>query len=89
MTITLKIPSKTEARLIVQASARGMSVETYLMSLIEEHMTLDESADREIQDWEVTLAKLGQSPSLLKVPPLSDEDISRDNIYRDRENCQL
>ena len=93
MTITLELPSETEAHLIAQAAALGMSVEGYLMSLIEEHVTVEfeetTRAGSKIQDWEVTLAKLGQSPSLAKVPFLSDEAISRESIYREREDCQL
>ena len=93
MTITLELPSETEAHLIAQAAALGISVESYLMSLIEERVTVEfeetTRAGSKIQDWEVTLAKLGQSPSLAKVPFLSDEAISRESIYHEREDRQL
>ncbi len=89
MTITLELPSKTEAHLIAQAAIRGMSVETYLMFLIEERVMAEfeetSHTSNKIQDWEDTLAKLGQSPSLSKAPFLSDEAISRESIYRDRD----
>ncbi len=93
MTITLELPSETEAHLIAQAAARGMSVENYLMSLIEEQVSTEFEdtfrAGSKVQDWEIALAQLGQSPSLAKAPFLSDEAISRESIYRDREDHQL
>jgi hypothetical protein len=93
MTITLELPSETEAHLIAQAAALGMSVENYLMTLIEERVMVEfeetSHTRKKIQNWEDILAKLGQSPSLAKVPFLSDEAIGRESIYRDREDRQL
>lgn len=93
MTITLDLTPETETRLIAHAFARGMSVETYLISLIEEHVTIEPKetlhVGSKIPDWETALTKLGQSPSLAKAPPLSDQAISRESIYREREDSQL
>ena len=93
MSITLELPPETEARLIAQAAASGVSVEAYLVSLIEDHVKVESEqlshVDNKIQDWEVALAKLGQSPSLAKATPLSDKAISRESIYREREDRQL
>jgi hypothetical protein len=90
MTITLELPSETEAHLIAQAAALGMSVESYLMSLIEERVTVEfeetSHTSSKIQNWEDALAKLEQSQSLSKAPFLSDGAISRKSIYHERED---
>lgn len=41
MAITLVLKPETEARLITQAAAKGISVEQYLESLIETNLTIE------------------------------------------------
>ncbi len=43
MTITLKLKPKLEARLVAHAAAQGMSVETYLVSLVENSLSKEEA----------------------------------------------
>ncbi|MCP2729077.1 hypothetical protein [Limnofasciculus baicalensis] len=84
MTIKLDLKPETEARLIAQATVQGVSVERYLNSLIESHL-----ATQEEPEWKTLLNQLGRSPSLARASLLSDEAISRESIYREREDRQL
>lgn len=84
MTIKLDLKPETEARLLAQANMQGITIDRYLESLIEQHL-----ATQTEPEWKTILAQLGRSPSLAKAPPLSDEAISRESIYREREDSQL
>ncbi|KYC37156.1 hypothetical protein WA1_46865 [Scytonema hofmannii PCC 7110] len=81
MNISLKLKPEVEARLIIQANAQGVSIETYLESLIEEKLTSKVEKRVAPENWTSMLDRLGRSPSLAKAPMLSDEDISRESIY--------
>ncbi|GET36093.1 hypothetical protein [Microseira wollei] len=84
MSIKLDLKPETEALLIAQATMQGVSVNRYLESLIESHL-----ATQAEPEWKAILDQLGRSPSLAKAPPLSDEAISRESIYQEREDRQL
>jgi hypothetical protein len=84
MTINLNLKPETETRLIAQAAIQGVSLDSYLASLIEHHLTIQAEPE-----WTTLLDQLGRSPSLAKAQPLSDEAISRESIYREREDQQL
>jgi len=84
MTIKLDLKPELEARLIAQAALHKISVDRYLESLIESHL-----ATQAQPEWESLLDQLGRSPSLADVSPLSDEAMSRESIYREREDQQL
>jgi hypothetical protein len=84
MTIKVDLKPETEARLIAKAEEKGVSVTIYLESVIEQHLSTQTEPE-----WKSLLEQLGRSPSLAKAPPLSDEAISRESIYREREDSQL
>ncbi|PAX55202.1 hypothetical protein [Brunnivagina elsteri] len=81
MTIQLDLKPETEARLIAQAAIRGVTVKQYLQLLIEN--------DSQTEDWVNLLEEFYNNPALANVPPLSDEAISRESIYREGEDNQL
>lgn len=83
MSILLELSPETEARLVAQAKKQGMPF-NYLQSIVERHLATESEPD-----WRVLLNQLGRSPSLAKAPPLSDEAISRESIYGEREDQQL
>lgn len=92
MSITLELKPEIESRLVAHAAAQGLSVEAYLQSLIENSLAAEETSIYRIatpEDWETALQELGQSLSLVKARPLSDEAISRESIYCEREDSQL
>jgi hypothetical protein len=90
MTITINIPPDMEARLIAQADALQMSVEQYLQSLIQSNLAEQNSAIPSTHEERMAaLERFCNNPALANVPPLSDEAISRESIYREREDSQL
>jgi hypothetical protein len=93
MTIRLDLKPETEARLITQASAQGISVEQYLQSLIENNLPIEIkeliSKTETTEDWVNLLEQFCNNPALANIPPLSDEAISRESIYREREDNEL
>lgn len=92
MTITLDLTSETEIRLIAHATTQGMSVENYLKSLVEN--TLATEAEQPFyktattEEWIDAFVDWANNHEV-KAPPLSDEAISRESIYREREDSQL
>jgi hypothetical protein len=92
MEITIKLTPDNETRLVAHASAQGITVEHYLNSLIERNLALEaeppfyETATTEA--WVNAFTSWASSHST-KAPPLSDEAISRESIYREREDSQL
>jgi hypothetical protein len=83
MTIKLDLTPEIEARLVAQAKIQGVSVDRYIESLVEQHL-----AAQTEPEWKTILNQLGRSPSLAKAPPLSDQAISRESIYQEREDQQ-
>ncbi|MBE9075878.1 hypothetical protein IQ241_00955 [Romeria aff. gracilis LEGE 07310] len=93
MTVKLDLSTEMEARLIVQAAAKGVSVEQYLHSLIETDLLAETEQPVDLieanEEWVNLLETFCNNPALANVPPLSDEAISRESIYREREDSQL
>jgi hypothetical protein len=83
MTIQLELKPETEARLLLQATTQGVSIDRYLELLIESHLAIKAEPE-----WRVLLDQLGKSPSLIEAPSLSDEAVDRESIYREREDLQ-
>ena len=83
MTITLELKPEIESRLIAQAAAQGMPVEEFLKKMIENLIVpLDESALPTLppQERAKRFVNWARNHSM-RVPPLSDQAISRESIY--------
>ena len=91
MSITIELSPDTETRLLAQAAAKGLSVEQYLTAWIETNLPTAERlpSPKDSEDWVKQLKAFGNNPALANVPPLSDEAISRESIYGEREDSQL
>ncbi|NJR61739.1 MAG: hypothetical protein HC769_24645 [Cyanobacteria bacterium CRU_2_1] len=93
MTIQVNLKPEIEARLTAQAVAKGISVEQYLETWIETNLTSEiersPSQTENLEEWVELLETFCNNPALANVPPLSDEAISRESIYREREDSQL
>ena len=73
MTITLEIPPEVEANLSAQATARGLSLDAYLRTVIEERAGIR-------RQWEKGLDELFDSAA---VPEgVKEEAFHRENWYR-------
>ncbi len=88
MTVTLK-PDLEEA-LTARAQAEGLSTDEFVNRELEKVVATTESGPKLTPEerarlWEEWL----NSHDYIKAPPLSDEAISRESIYREREDKQL
>ena len=79
MTVTLNLKPEVEAGLLAQAQASGMTVEEYLLSVVEgavlplaQKMLAAEERAAAFEAWSA-----GHRPT----PPLSDFAVSREGIY--------
>jgi hypothetical protein len=83
VTVTLNLRPEVAADLLAQAEVTGMSVEEYLRSIVERvvmpitsgKMSPDQRAAA-FQSW---------SANHRATPPLSDDAISRESMYEDRD----
>ncbi len=83
MTVTLNLKPELEAGLLAQAQASGMSIEEYLLSVVEGAVlpTVSKSASPE----ERAAAFEKWSASHRPTPPLSDCAVSRESMYEGRD----
>lgn len=94
MEITLHLKPEIETRLVRQAQAQGMTIKQLLEQMIERLAASNESEtpvgkSSTTEEWLATLNQLGKSTSFVKAPSLSNEAISRESIYGEREDRQL
>ena len=89
MTITLQFKPEVEARLIAQAAAKGLSLDTYLESVIEESLINQKQTSfyqtATDQEWNSALMDLINSASFTVAPPLADTAVDRESIYTREE----
>jgi hypothetical protein len=83
MTITLNLKPEIEAGLIAQAQANGMTLEEYLLSMVEGTVL---STSRTMSPDERAAAFEAWSANHRPTPPLSDYAVSRESMYEDREH---
>lgn len=93
MSVTLELKPETEERAAREAAARGVPVETLLAEVIEQNLNgagsvasnerlSPEERRRRFVEWL-------ESREYITATPLSDEAVSREEIYREREDSQL
>ena len=89
MTVNLELKPEVEERIIAEAKARGLSVEDYIQRKLEGEPTAEDPnslpVEERLRRWNEWL----HSHDYIKAPPLSDEAVSRESIYREREDKQL
>ena len=82
MTITIELSPETEANLSVLAAARGLPLSVFLQHLLEEQ--IPPRPAQQLSPAERAAAWRESSKNLPHTPPLSDEAISRENLYAER-----
>ncbi len=82
MSVTIELPPEIEAGLAAQAAARGLSLDRYLRQLLEGQAP----AGRRTPLTPAQRAAFWRdsASALPRTPPLTDDAISRESIYRDR-----
>ncbi len=83
MLVTLEVQPDIASKITEQAQARGVSVDAYLRSLIEEKDAAESRPDLSPQE-KVRLLREWTASHSLDTPLLSDEAISRESIYGER-----
>jgi hypothetical protein len=84
MTVTLNLKPELEAGLIAQAQASGMTVEEYVLSVVEGAVL--PATQKTLSAEERAAAFEAWSASHRNTAPLSDYAVSRDGIY-ERRDC--
>jgi len=84
MTVTLKFKPEVEAGLLAQAQASGMSVEEYVLSVVEG--TVLPAVKNRLSAEERAAAFEAWSARHRPNPPLSDYAVSREAMYEGREH---
>ena len=91
MTVTLDLKPEIEEHITAEAKARGLTVEDYIVDVLERLTPNDESnfaLTASAEDWKKSFLEWANAERPPH-PPLSDEAISRESIYREREDAQL
>ena len=82
--ITLNLDPELENKIQQEAKLKGLSVEKYISILIQESLenkNKQQSETLEYKAWEEKLNKFINRSVDVSIQPLSDEAISRENIY--------
>jgi hypothetical protein len=80
MTVTIQLSPDIEAGLVVQAQAQGLPLQAYLEEVLRKQVPPQSYAG--LSPAERAAAWRKSVEGLPDTPPLSDEAISRDNLYR-------
>jgi len=84
MTVTLKLKPEVEAGLLAQARASGMSIEEYVLSVVEGTVPL--GVKNQLSPEERAAAFEAWSAGHRPTPPLSDYAVTREAMYEGREH---
>lgn len=82
MTVTLNLKPELVAGLLAQAQAGGLTVEEYLLSMVEGVVV---PTRQELSPEQRAAAFEAWSANHRVTPPLSDYSVSREAIYNDRD----
>jgi hypothetical protein len=79
MAVTLDLPPELEQRIKAQALAQGLSLETYLLSIVEAAAAPASSERASLKEFEAAMDELAEG--LDDVPVLAPEALTRGAIY--------
>jgi hypothetical protein len=82
MIVTLDLAPEVETRIVAQASAQGLSVEAYLLSIIEAAAIPAASDNVTPEEFEAAMDELAEG--LDHVPVLAPDALSRESLYGHR-----
>lgn len=84
MAVTLNLKPELEAGLLAQAQASGMTVEEYVLSVVEAAVL--PATQKTLSAEERAAAFEAWSAGHRPTPPLSDYSVSRDGMYEGRDH---
>jgi hypothetical protein len=82
MTVTLELKPEVEERVLALASSQGVSLETYLLSLIESTAFQAPGEGATVEEFEAAMDELSEGTDDL--PVLSPEAFTREAMYGER-----
>ena len=82
MTLTLKIKPELEARLLLLAQGRGLTVEEYLLSVVEHSLVPGTNSTASPEERATAFEAWARNHPTF-APPLSDDAVSRESMYND------
>ena len=87
MTITLQ--PDLEEELAARAQAKGLTTDEYVNRVLEELIAYDKSAAELSAEERAQILEEWVANHSVGGPPLSDYAVSRESIYKEREDAQL
>lgn len=82
MTVTLDLDPELEERVVAQAVAQGLSLEGYLLSVIEAAAVPAAAERASLEEFEAAMDELAEG--LDHLPVLAPEALTRESIYGHR-----
>jgi len=82
MTITLQLKPEIEQRLLAQAQAQGVSLETYVAGVVESQVLPGPKRRPTLEEFEADLEAIAEGTD--DIPVLPPEALTREAIYGDR-----
>jgi hypothetical protein len=89
MMITVELEPDVESSLSAQAAERNVSVKDYVEAILRSFAVPPRSEFPAPGQRANELDQWLKSHDYITAPPLSDEAVTRENIYREREDSQL
>ena len=93
MTLTIDLPPALEEKLRSESAREGVAAEEFALKVLEERLShSEEGASTPVGDAEARLRAFDEwvgGHAGRSAPPLTDEAVGRDSIYRGREDRQL
>jgi hypothetical protein len=93
MTLTIDLPPALEEKLRSESAREGVAAEEFALKVLEERLSHgEEAASTPAADAEARLRAFDEwvgGHDGHPAPPLTDEAVGRDSIYRGREDRQL
>lgn len=83
MTLKINITPRVQAELARQAASHGMDLEVYAAKVLEEAVRGPQRRDLSQEEFEESLNRMAQFSD--KIPPIPDDALSREDIYRDHD----
>ena len=82
MTVTLDLKPDLEQRVVAQAAAEGVSLESYLLSVIETAAVRNTTERPTLEEFEAAMDEIAEGTD--HIPVLDPEAITRESIYGHR-----
>jgi hypothetical protein len=82
MTVTLELKPELERRILAEAKAQGLSVEDYLVSVIETAAAPATGERASLEEFDTAMDELAEG--LDDVPVLAPDALTRESIYGHR-----